>query len=257
MSQYGLARGDTRSQNERDQLTCIFGIARVSSADQAKDDKDGPRRQLEKIRQFILDSGYKIYSNQMMTDVYTGVSSIFDRPQFAKAFRFLTEVCVDSARKIIVFENSDRIARDLIEGEMLLRQCKQHGIEVWSVDADCNMCDDDERPEVRLMRQVMGAFAEFDKNKLVYRMRCGRQAKRKETDGRQGVEGRRPYGFKEGELEVVKKAYALRYESGAGWFRIASILNEHGHRRRDGGLWDGRTLKKIMCNPRVERLLTE
>jgi DNA invertase Pin-like site-specific DNA recombinase len=57
-------------------------------------------------------------------------------------------------------------------------------------------------PTRKLMRQFMGAIAEYDKSQIVLKLRGARMRKRAK-EGRS--EGRKPYGFYEGEAAALTR----------------------------------------------------
>ena len=91
------------------------------------------------------------------------------------------------------------------------------------------------------MRQVMGAFHEYEKTMIVYKLRGSRHVKAKE--GR--CEGAKPFGHYEGESAILYRMSALR-ESGAGFDRIAATLNAEGLKPRRGSQWYGSAVNKIL-----------
>jgi DNA invertase Pin-like site-specific DNA recombinase len=95
----------------------------------------------------------------------------------------------DGARVILV-ETAGRFARDLavqLTGHDLL---KARGIELVPVDAPDHFADD--TPTARMVRQILGAVAEFEKASLVLKLQGARDRKSAAQGCR--VEGRRGYG---------------------------------------------------------------
>ena len=60
-----------------------------------------------------------------------------------------------------------------------------------------------------LMRQMMGAVAQYDKSQIVLKLRGARMRKRAK-EGR--CEGRKPFGYYEGENAALERIRALRAE---------------------------------------------
>jgi hypothetical protein len=58
-------------------------------------------------------------------------------------------------------------------------------------------------------------------------------------------QGRKPYGFYEGEQAVIERMRAWK-EAGMGYDRIAGQLNEEGVKPRSGGRWWGKTVNNIL-----------
>ncbi len=97
------------------------------------------------------------------------------------------------------------------------------------------------------MIQVQGVFAELDKSMLVAKLRKAREAKKAKM-GR--CEGRKPYGFFEGEEKVVKRIKQLHRKPRGGKrlgpYQIARILNKEGWQTRNAQEWRGSQVAFIL-----------
>ena len=93
-----------------------------------------------------------------------------------------------------------------------------------------------------LMRQVIGAIAEYEKSMIVLKLRGARNRKRAKT-GR--CEGRKPYGFYPGEKKVIERMKALR-EQGTAYDKLAEQLTTEGFRTRKGTAWHGYSVQRIL-----------
>jgi len=102
-------------------------------------------------------------------------------------------------------------------------------------------------PMMKAMIQVQGVFGELDKSMLVAKLRKVRETKKAKT-GR--CEGRKPYGFYEGEEVVVKRIKQLhRKPSGGkllGPYQISTILNREGWPTRNADKWYGSHVTAIL-----------
>jgi DNA invertase Pin-like site-specific DNA recombinase len=88
--------------------------------------------------------------------------------------------------------------------EQLVFHLAKHGVSVWSARTGQNVSEEYQAdPMKRAMIQMQAVFAELEKNSLVARMRRGREA-----SGRVG--GRKPFGFRDGEVETIKRMRQLR-----------------------------------------------
>lgn len=100
---------------------------------------------------------------------------------------------------------------------------------------------------LRAMIQVQGVFAELDKSILVAKLRKAREAKKDKT-GR--CEGRKPYGFFEGEEKVVKRIKQLHRKPRGGKrlgpYQIARILNKEGWPTCRAKEWRGSQVNFIL-----------
>jgi DNA invertase Pin-like site-specific DNA recombinase len=141
--------------------------------------------------------------------------------------------------KLVMVEKLDRLARDLMIQEAIIRDLQTNKFDLVSV-AEPDLCQDD--PSRKLMRQVFGAIAEYEKTMLVLKLR-GARARQKAKTGRS--EGAKAYGTLPGESAVVARMKALRAEE-MGFDRIAAKLNEEGVKPRRGARWHGLTVNKIL-----------
>jgi hypothetical protein len=92
----------------------------------------------------------------------------------------------------------------------------------------------------------MGAVAQYEKSQIVLKLRGARLRKRVK-EGR--CEGRKPFGFYEGEDEALKRIKAL-WAEGLGFDRVAAKLNEEGVPTRTGKPWHGVVVNRILTGKR-------
>jgi DNA invertase Pin-like site-specific DNA recombinase len=149
--------------------------------------------------------------------------------------------------RVVLVERADRLARDLIVGELILNQFPELGVRVIAADAGTELTASDDDPTQTLIRQVLGAVAQFDKAVIVSKLKAARVRKRKAT-GR--CEGRKPFGTKPGEAEVLGLIRQLRRKPRGGerlsYDAIAARLNANGVPTRTGRPWAGPTVCGIV-----------
>jgi len=151
----------------------------------------------------------------------------------------------------VVVYRLDRLARDLIIQEQLLAEVKRAGGRVFSTSASegAYLEDDPGDPSRALIRQVLGAVAQYERSMIALRLRSGRQ--RKHDNGGFAF-GSPPYGYRAeaGELVPVEheqEAIALMREwrdSGCSYRAIAEALEVTLPARR--GKWHPDTCRKIL-----------
>jgi DNA invertase Pin-like site-specific DNA recombinase len=103
-----------------------------------------------------------------------------------------------------------------------------------------DLCSTD--PSRVLMRQIFGAIGEYDRAMIVAKLRGARQRMKARTGA---CEGRKPYGFYDGESEALERMRTLR-ETGMGYDRITEVLNAEGLKPRTGAQWWGKTVNNIL-----------
>ena len=161
---------------------------------------------------------------------------------FNQSVPYASWVHSNGVRTVIV-ERLDRLARDLMVQESIVGDLRKNGFELLSVAEPDLMASD---PTRILVRQMMGAVAEYEKSQIVLKLRDARMRKKAKT-GR--CEGRKPFGFFEGEPAVVERIKELRAE-GLGFDRIAVKLNQECVPSRTGRPWHGVVINRIVTGKR-------
>lgn len=209
-----------------------FGYLRVSGESQVKG--DGFPRQREAIEKYAAANNLSIvrYFEEK------GVSgTTLDRP----ALSDLMVALLGNGTHVVIVEKLDRIARDLMVQETFIASLRRQGFELISAaPGEENLCSDD--PGRKLVRQIMGAVAEYDKSILVLKLRAARQRKKKAGTM---IEGRKPFGFREGEKATIERMLALRAE-GKNWEGIAKALNSEELLPRLGKRWFPASVRSIV-----------
>ena len=199
---------------------------RTSSAANVGEDKDSLGRQRAAVESYAKRAGYLIADSYYDAAV-SGADPVDTRPGLADA---LARISSNGVRTVIV-ETANRFARDLIVQETGWRYLRSLGVELVAADSPDAFLDD--TPTAVLIRQVLGAVAQFEKAALVAKLKGARQRKR--ASGVK-VEGRKSYA--ESKPEVVNLAQRLAIEPLDGRRRtlrdIAAALAEQGHVTKTG-----------------------
>lgn len=214
----------------------VHAYLRVSGKGQV--DGDGFPRQLKAIREYAAAHDLRIV-NVYREEGVSGTKESADRPAWSELMTALHSNGV----RVVIIERLDRLARDLMVQETIIADLRKNGFEVVSVAEPDLMAND---PTRVLVRQMMGAVAQYEKCQIVLKLRGARLRKKAKT-GR--CEGRKPYGFFEGEAEVMNRIKALRAE-GLGYDRLAARLNAEGVPTRTGKPWHGVVLNRILTGKR-------
>ncbi len=216
-------------------MTKAFAYLRVSGKGQVEG--DGFTRQLEAIRKYAKEQGIRIV-RVFREEGVSGTKDLGDRPAFVEMMTALHADGVD----LVLIEKLDRLARDQVVQELILRDLRKHGFDLIPVMEPDLVQDDPSNPTRTLIRQIMGAVAQYEKSLIVLKLRGARQRKRAKT-GR--CEGAKPYGSLPGETAVIERMKQLR-ASGLGFDRIATKLNAEAIRPRRGKQWWGLAVNKIL-----------
>lgn len=134
---------------------------------------DSLPRQQDAVRGYA-----KAHSLQIVGEYYdaavSGADPVLERPGFTQMLQYMLG---NGARTVLV-ENASRFARDLavqITGHDLL---KARGITLIPVDAPGHF--QDETPTATMVRSILGAVSQFEKEALVLKLRKARDRIRKE-----------------------------------------------------------------------------
>ena len=215
-----------------------FGYIRVSGQGQVEG--DGLVRQEKSIRDYAAANGISI--EKIFRD--EGISgTLEERPALARLLVDLEENGHDI--KTVIIERMDRLARDLMVQEAIISDLQRKGFDLISVMEGADLLSED--PTRKLVRQVLGAIAEYDKTMTVLKLRAARERKRA-ADGK--CEGRKNYS--EASPEVLKEIRRLRRKPrGKGMRRrsfkqIADELNNRGIRTMTGREWTGANVAMVL-----------
>jgi len=225
---------------QKQKLVKAFAYLRVSGRGQ--EDGDGFPRQLAAIKSYAATNNIKVVGVYEERGV-PGATELDNRP----ALMDMLEALAADGVKLVLIEKLDRLARDLMVQESIIRSLQKDGFQLVSVMEPDLLQDDYTR---KLLRQIMGAIAEYEKNAIVAKLKGARQRMR-QREGK--CEGRKPYGTRDGEQEVINLMVDLR-KQGTTLDDIADRLNKDGVATRvDGGKWYNTTVRRILAVAGVDK----
>jgi DNA invertase Pin-like site-specific DNA recombinase len=220
-------------------MTAAVAYFRTSSATNVNGDSEE--------RQRIAVSKYASQHRlDLEAEFYDAAVSGADPIDTRAGFMAMLDHISKSDASMILIETASRFARDLavqLAGHDLL---KARGIELVPVDAPDHFTDD--TPTATMVRQILGAVAEFDKSATVLKLKAARD--RKSADLGHRCEGRKGYGITHPELvREAKRLYRRNPKTGKrrSLRKVARELVLMGH-GRDGGLpYDARTVANMVA----------
>jgi DNA invertase Pin-like site-specific DNA recombinase len=178
--------------------TAAVAYLRTSSAQNVGEDKDSANQRLA-IAGFAQRAGYTLV-DEFSDPGVSGADPIAERPGFGE----LLDRIEGNAVRVVLVEDASRFARDLITQELGILALIKRGARVLTANGD-DLTDDSDSAR-KMMRQVAGAFAEYEKARIVAKLKAARVRKREATGGK--VEGRKSHA--ELHPEVVALARKLR-----------------------------------------------
>ena len=163
----------TGTDRSRDSL-----YARVSGDQQVEDDTIAS--QLDLLERRILQDGRAVTPElRFIDDGYGGETLL--RPGLER----LRDTAAAGAIDRLYVEDPDRLARDYAYQMVLVDELRHHGVEIVFLNGDLGR-----GPEGRLLLQVQGIIAEYERTKI--RERCRRGRLFAARSGRVSVAGRCP-----------------------------------------------------------------
>ena len=144
---------------------------RVSGMSQI--DGGGFPRQRAAIEAFASRNGYTVPDEHFFAEGgVSGRTDFEDREEWANVIRTAQELKI----KVIIVESAQRLARDLIVSELLLRDAAKRGIEIWdaSTNEEISLAPS-ANPSRTFIRQIFAAVNELDRALLVARLEAGRK----------------------------------------------------------------------------------
>ncbi len=219
-----------------------YAYLRVSGIGQI--DGDGFARQLSAIKRYAKHhrlSIVKVYREKGVT------GTIEERPA-------LTDLMLDleengSGVKTVIIEKIDRLARDLMIQESIIRDFQKQNFNLISALEGDKLLSDD--PTRELIRKVLGCFSEYEKKMVVAKLKSARDRVKARTGK---CEGRK--GYREINPELIRMIKKLRRKPKGrprqSFQKIAETLNEKGVSSISGQPWSRQMLAKLI-NPKKKR----
>lgn len=219
-------------------------IAYLRVSDKHQVDGDGFDRQRETIHGWLKSQQgeHRCLENYFLEKGFTGTD--FDRPELGRLFEYCRTLPHDGfGRPILVLvERSDRLSRDNLTSELILREFKALDVMVVDCEADIDLMDETDPSRV-LIRQMLQAIAQFDKSSIVQKLRKARERIRARGDR---CEGAKPFGHFDEEKPALEMIYSLQ-DQGHSALQITQILNEgQVYRPRRGHVWNRGTIHRIL-----------
>jgi DNA invertase Pin-like site-specific DNA recombinase len=224
----------------------FVALLRVSTAGQARDGY-GLEAQEQDIRTWARLNKHRIA--YVVRESVPGDTALNKRPALAESMQVLLAGKADG----VVVARLDRLARDLILQEQLIREVDTLGGVLRSAAPaeDAHLLDND--PQRVLIRQILGAIAQYDR--AMIRLRLGNGLRMKEAAGGY-IGGAPPYGWtaRGGQLVPLPAEQQTRQRikewrrQGWSYRKIADRLNDEGIPTKKGGPWYANTTRRVVEN---------
>ena len=229
------AHGD-RSARALSDLEGSSAVAYIRVSTQRQTEKDGPVRQLQAITGAADQLGVKVVAK--FSEAISGkvrLEADGEETRNREVLARCLDYCERNKIPVMLIEKSDRLARELVAQELAVQKFQKAGVRIISADGLQDLTrGDDSDPTVKLIRQIIGAVAEFDRNMISARLRAARERIRQQRGRCGGVArlGRDPE-----EQRAIKTIARMAGTARGSLARIAHELDTLGIRPRNGNRW--------------------
>ena len=210
-------------------------------------------QQLTRLQAYVGEQGWLLEPEHIYRDdgysgaklARPGLDSLRDRAALAEY-------------DIVLLTEPDRLARNYVHQMLLVEEFERRGIRLEFIDRPMS-----DEPNDRLMLQIRGAVAEYERTQISERMRRGRLAKYR--GGQLLPWSRPPYGYRvdaerpcdpdglrldPGEAAQVRQMFAWYLEPGASLYSIAKRLTDMELPTPTGKVrWNTATVRGMLKNP--------
>lgn len=240
-----------RASTGRGLVTTAALYARVSTEKQEKEET--VESQLDALRRAAAERGYEVPAEYVFVDDgYTGAR--MDRPGLDR----LRDLATEGAFDTVLIYCPDRLARQYAYQVVVVDELKRAGCEVVFLNHPFG-----NTPEERMLLQVQGVFAEYERALIKERTRRGRIYGARQGRVNWGIA---PYGYRyirktettpqqividEKESEVVREMYRWLLEEHMSSHAIQRRLNERSvppRKNRQRGWWQSAVIH-VLGNP--------
>lgn len=224
----------------------VYSYARVSTSDQATEDRSSleTQRRACEAAATIANLDAPIHFSDPGV---SGSTRLEDRPEGGKMFSLLKSGDVVIAAKL------DRLFRSAADALNNVEAMKAKGVKLILIDIGTEPVT--ESAVAKMFFGILASVAEFEKNRILGRMKTGRDEKRKKGGH---IGGPPPYGFRKvgfGKLSMLEPDEAEQKlvtlirtlgETGISLHRIATRLGYMGHTTRKGTPWSSVQVGRII-----------
>ena len=219
----------------------IYAYVRVST-DYQTESGAGLSAQKDACRQWAEKQGIEI-TTVFSDEGVSGSTNLEKRPSLMEAINLLHK------GDILIVAKRDRLGRDIIHVAMIEAAINRKGARVISVAGE-GTCSED--PSSILMRRMIDAFAEFERNIICERTKVAMQAKKKKNER----VGHIPFGLrlsKDGihleecpkEQRILNQIQELK-NRGFSIRKIAEEMNKRHAFNRGESKWNHASIHRVM-----------
>jgi DNA invertase Pin-like site-specific DNA recombinase len=153
--------------------TTAVAYYRTSSATNVGGDKDSLKRQQDAVRAYAAANQLEVV-HEYYDAAVSGADPVESRDGFSEMLSYM----LGNGARIVLVESASRFARDHIVQGLGHAMLKKHGITLIPVDAPTHFTE--ESPTANMLRTIIAAVSQFEKEALVLKLRKARDRVRRE-----------------------------------------------------------------------------
>lgn len=212
---------------------------RASSSVNIGADKDSDQHQRDAITAFAKRAHFTI-----VEEFYDAAVSGADPIEIRRGFAAMLERIESNGVRAVLVEDASRFASDLVTQELGLLILIKHGVRVLTAAGD-DLTDFSDPARV-MMRQIADAFAQYEKARLIIRLKRARDLKRARTGKKVG--GRSSHALRNLALVAEARKLARRLPKGGqrSLREIAVLLEQRGYLNERGVRFSADSVRSIL-----------
>jgi DNA invertase Pin-like site-specific DNA recombinase len=220
-------------------LTQAVAYLRASSSVNIGADKDSDQHQRDAITAFAKRARFTI-----VEEFYDAAVSGADPIEIRRGFAAMLERIESNGVRAVLVEDASRFASDLVTQELGLLILIKHGVRVLTAAGD-DLTDSSDPARV-MMRQIADAFAQYEKARLIIRLKRARDLKRARTGKKVG--GRSSHALRNLALVAEARKLARRLPKGGqrSLREIAVLLEQRGYLNERGVRFSADSVRSIL-----------
>lgn len=217
-------------------MPTALAYLRTSSATNVGGDSD--------VRQRIAIAAYTDANGiELIGEFYDAAVSGADPVETRPGFAAMLDRIEGNGVRLVIVEDASRFARDLVAQELGVLLMQQRGVRVLTSNGEDLTETSD--PARIMMRQIAGAFAQYEKARIVNKLKAARDRKSAEAGRR--VEGRKGFALHKPDLyETLRQIRAA--EPTISMREIAQRLDVAGFNTSTGKVFMPTQISRMLAN---------
>lgn len=234
-------------------MKVAYSYVRFSS--KAQELGDSLRRQLADTRRYCAENGLEL-SETSYQDLGISAFKDRDRPSLADMLAAIERGSIQAGSTIIL-ESVDRLSRAGIDKtQEIVKSILRHGVDIVSLQDNLHLTKESLNDLVSVIRLALSAdLAHTESSKKAERVKAAKKRQREDAKQGKAIKKRLVWWLtrKDDEYQLNENAIHVRdminlRRQGAGYHKIAMVLNENGTQSRYGKSWSDTAVREMLSH---------